>query len=325
MPVIDENIDLLAFLRSHEAKGVEQHIERFSDNFDEVYDYLINGSKQVGDTMPWAKTHEFFRFRPSELTIWAGVNGNGKSLVMSQCALWFTGKSVIASMEMPTKTTKARILRQACGGPNPSAKYVKHTMALLDDKIFLFNRVGKVSSDEIRGLIIYASQELKASHVMIDSLVKCGMGTDDYNAQKDFVSELSEYAKEFKVHIHLVVHMRKGQSESVMPDKFDVKGAGEITDLADNVLIISRNTKKEMIMNDPTNPARQDYEDKPDGYIRVAKNRHGEWDGLFSFWWHPDSMQWVATYHGKAIPFPSPGEQWSVARDVDDRLGNLHS
>ena len=312
---IDENIDLLAFLRDHEAKGVEQHIERFSDNFDEVYDYLINGSKQVGDTMPWAKTHEFFRFRPSELTIWAGVNGNGKSLVMSQCALWFTGKSVIASMEMPTKTTKARILRQACGGPNPSAKYVKATMALLDDKVFLFNRVGKVSSDEIRGLIIYASQELGVSHVMIDSLVKCGMGTDDYNAQKDFVSELSEYAKEFKVHIHLVVHMRKGQSESVMPDKFDVKGAGEITDLADNVLIVGRNQGKEKKVRES---GKDEYGNpdipealmaKPDGFIRVAKQRHGEWEGLWGFWWHEQSQQWIPKQGAGAMPWPHPEAQ----------------
>ena len=309
---IDENIDLLAYLREHQSREVAQHIERFSDNFDEVYDYLINGSKLSGDTMPWVKTHDYFRFRPSELTIWAGVNGNGKSLVMSQCALWFQGKSVIASMEMPTKTTKARILRQACGGHNPSKHYVKATMSSLDEKIYLFNRVGKVTADEIRGLIIYASEVLGASHVMIDSLVKCGMGTDDYNAQKDFVSELSEYAKEYKVHIHLVVHMRKGQSEAVMPDKFDVKGAGEITDLADNVLIISRNGKKEQVMNDPTNPARADFEDKPDGYIRVAKNRHGEWDGLFSFYWHEESMQWVAKQHAGAMPYPAPKQQWSI-------------
>lgn len=311
MTEIDEDIDLLAYLREHQSREVAQHIEKFSDNWEEVYDYLINGSRLSGDTMPWAKTHDQFRFRPQELTIWAGVNGNGKSLVMSQCALWFTGKTVIASMEMPTKTTKSRIIRQACGGTNPSKQYVKATMESLDEKIYLFNRVGKVTSDEIRGLIIYAAEVLGVSHVMIDSLVKCGMGTDDYNAQKDFVSELSEYAKEFNVHIHLVVHMRKGQSEAAIPDKFDVKGAGEITDLTDNLLIVARNTAKEKVMEEGDESKKQQWHPQPDCFIRVAKNRHGEWDGRLNFWWHEESLQWITRQNAGAMPYPAPNKQWS--------------
>ena len=63
---------------------------------------LVNGVNSVGDKLPWVKTHNMFRFREGELTIWAGVNGNGKSLVMGQTALWLMRHTpvLIASMEM---------------------------------------------------------------------------------------------------------------------------------------------------------------------------------------------------------------------------------
>ena len=53
---------------------------------------------------------------------------------------------------------------------------------------------------------------------MIDSLVKCGVGVDDYNAQKKFVDALCWAAKQHKVHIHLVNHIRKGNNETEIPD-----------------------------------------------------------------------------------------------------------
>lgn len=300
------NIDFESYLESHETRKIAQHIETFDENLDDVYDYLINGSTMYGDCLPWQKTWNLWRARPSELTIWAGVNGNGKSTAQSMVAAYFQGKSVIASLEMPTKTTKAKIIRQTTGMSNPSKQYVADTVKKLNDKIYLFNQVGRVSPDTIKGLIVYSCEVLKVQHIFIDSLVKCGLGVDDYNRQKNFVSELAELAKEYKVHIHLVVHMRKGRDESDMPDKFDVKGAGEITDLADNLLIVSRNTAKQIALQNPANIA--EWEGKPDGFIRVAKNRHGEFDGLFSFWYDQGSQQWLENKHSK----PMVWNKWSA-------------
>jgi twinkle protein len=30
--------------------------------------------------LPWVKSHDSFYFRPGEMTVWAGQNGQGKSL-----------------------------------------------------------------------------------------------------------------------------------------------------------------------------------------------------------------------------------------------------
>ena len=40
--------------------------------------------------------------------------------------------------------------------------------------------------------------------------------------------------------IHVVHHVRKLDSEKSQPDKFDVVGSGDITNLADNVFIVNR-------------------------------------------------------------------------------------
>jgi twinkle protein len=45
--------------------------------------------------------------------------------------------------------------------------------------------------------------------------------------------------------VHLVMHSRKKEDEFAPPGKFDAKGTGTITDLADNVMTVWRNKKKE--------------------------------------------------------------------------------
>jgi twinkle protein len=86
--------------------------------------------------------------------------------------------------------------------------------------------------------------------------------------------------------------MRKGSSESERPDKFDIKGAGEITDLVDNVFIVHRNKEKERnAERDNPNPK---IAKQPDQTLRIAKQRHGEWEGAFALWFHKPSTQFVS-------------------------------
>jgi len=300
---LGDNIDFEKYLESHEENKHGQHIRPMSDFIESAMDRLHDGVSITGVPMPWDKTTDKFRFRDSELTIWAGINGNGKSLVMGQCALWMAKDSpvCIASMEMPPTATVARILRQACGSDVPSRAYGKKLTQYLDKCFFIYNQVGTVSRDAILGAIHFAAKERGVKHFMIDSLVKCGLGTDDFNGQKNFVDQLANVAKEHKIHVHLVVHIRKGQSETDVPDKFDIKGAGEITDLADNVLIVSRNLRKEKLRREN----KEFDEESPDSFIRVAKQRHGEWEGNFGFWWHEKSQQWISKQVPMSMPYPN--------------------
>jgi len=291
-----DNIDFEKYLESHQSSKHGQYVRPLNDFLEGAMLRLQQGVNLYGDRMPWVKTADKFRFRESELTIWAGVNGNGKSLVMGQCALELAEHTgvCIASMEMPPEATLARMLRQASGSDSPSKEFATQLIDRLNGKVFIYNQIGTVSKEAILGAIHYAAKERGVKHFMIDSLVKCGIGTDDFNGQKNFVDQLANVAKEHKIHVHLVVHIRKGMSETDTPDKFDIKGAGEITDLADNVLIISRNTHKEKSKREGSSFD----EDEPDSFIRVAKQRHGEWEGLWGFWWNAEAQQWLEEANG---------------------------
>ena len=129
---------------------------------------------------------------------------------------------------------------------------------------------------------------------MIDSLMKCGISPEDYPRQKEFVDRLCWCAKSENIHIHLVHHGRKGANELSMPDKHDAKGAGEITDLVDNVFIVFRNKEKERERADAKRKEENFNEaDKPDALLSIAKQRHGEWEGTFALWFDPKSHQYM--------------------------------
>ncbi len=303
--------DLLEFVGKQES----QSICTYSDFQESTIERIQQGAKVYGDPLPWEKTRDKFRFRPGEVTIWAGVNGNGKSLVMGMCALWlirYTGV-LIASMEMKPDATMARMLRQASGNETPSRQYIENFFQS-EHNLWIYDQLDTVESDRILGMCHYAATKCNVKHIMIDSLVKCGLGTDDYTKQKDFVDRLCWVAKRYSIHVHLVVHMRKGASERDIPDKFSVKGAGEITDLCDNLLIIARNVGKDAEaakMKKRSNGNPEPIDDAPDGFIRVAKQRHGEWEGNWGFWWEPNSQQWVPSPTKGAMPWPSPEEKYA--------------
>ena len=130
-------------------------------------------------------------------------------------------------------------------------------------------------------------------HVMIDSMVKCGVDSERNEPQKNFISKLQDIAKEHKIHIHLVHHTRKTQNETDIQDKYSVKGAGEIVDLTDNLIIVQRNKKKEFeLMNNKSLDTIEYHEANPDCFLTVSKQRHGDFEGRFAFWFDKDSTQW---------------------------------
>ena len=139
-------------------------------------------------------------------------------------------------------------------------------------------------------MCIYAMTVLKIKHIVIDSLMKCGINGDDYNGQKTFVDRLCWAAKTYGGHIHLVHHMRKGRSESDAPDKFDVKGAGEITDMVDNLVIVHRNKEKERAIENGEHV----HDGICDTTLIVAKQRHGEWEGKIKLWFHKESQRFAS-------------------------------
>jgi len=245
-----------------------------------------------GATLPWAKTHQNVRLRPGEVSVWGGINGHGKSLVTGQCLLWLLAdhRSLIASLEMKPEATLERMIRQASGVERYRDEFEAGFLKWTDDKLWVYDQLDTVPSDRILGLCHYAAKELGIEHIVIDSLMKCGIRKDDYDGQTAFIDRLCWAAKSLNIHIHLVHHMRKGEKEEQRPGKFDIRGAGEIVDMVDNLFICHRNKSKERKRDAGENV---DY-DEPDATVTVAKARHGEWEGLINLWFDAPSLQFVS-------------------------------
>lgn len=302
----EDDIDFSAYLTETDPKIKVKPAGAFVQ---ELIDSLGKQRHEPRAYLPWEKTHGLFQFRPGEVTLWAGVNGQGKSMMTGLCAmsLCTQGERVcVASFEMKPRRTIERMARQ-WSGENPHSEWAQQAAAIESFRdlyeqfrdwcvnLWLYDQQGTVNREKLVAVLKYAADELKITHFFIDSLMKCVKDEDDYNAQKGLVDELTAIARDTGMHIHLVHHIRKLSSEDQEPDKHDVKGSGSITDQVDNVLLVWRNKRKE---NDVT-AGKAVSADVPDSRLICSKQRNGEWEGRISLWFHRDSQQYLA----------SPGDQ----------------
>ena len=149
--------------------------------------------------------------------------------------------------------------------------------------------------------LLSEGKRIRIHHFVIDSFMKCGIKMDDYNRQASFVNELHAFAKDTGIHIHLIAHSRKTDTSRKQMDKFDIKGASEITDQVDNVMTVWRNKRKEDEAVRPSPDA--EVLKEPDAILICDKQRHGEWEGKIALWFHAPSMQFVGSNGARPIEF----------------------
>lgn len=308
-----EEIDVEKYLKAHDLTN---KVREVSGLLDELRAEIANPVKEITQTMPWPKTEHSFRFRPGEVTLYAGSNGGGKSLITGQIALGLIKqkqKICIQSFEMKPKRTLYRMLRQFAGENIEFPKFMskeKYLGKLMDrfhqfagNRLWLYDQQGTVTTQQVIAVTRYCAMELGITHVFIDSLMKCVPGEDDYNAQKMFVDEITAVARDHNIHIHLIHHIRKLQNEELQPNKNDIKGTGAIADQVDNVLLMWRNKKKE---HDKQKKGTTD--DKlPDAMLMCEKQRNGEAEDWFSLWYDKESQQFTEMSGAVAMQFDQGG------------------
>jgi twinkle protein len=294
-------IDFEAYMRANEAD--KANVKQASDYTAKLIDFFHGDNQQHGKTLPWDKTHENFRFRLGEVTLWPGINGHGKSQVLGQVVnslLSQNEKVCIASFEMHPYRTLARMTRQAIGTNSPSEQFIRDYTGWLVNKLWLYEQQGTVRGDRVLAVIYYGAKELGINHFVIDSLMKCGVRSDDFNAQKEFIDKLCAAARDLNIHIHLIAHSRKGDDEYSPPNKMDVAGTADITNQVDNVMTVWRNKLKEKLIRNKK--ASQEDTHKPDCMIICDKQRNGEWEGEIALWFNPASMRYLSTEFEKIWP-----------------------
>lgn len=324
MQVLSDSIDFRAYLRETDA---QTNVKPASLWMETLIDRLRNPDQTKKVFLPWEQSRLLFNFRKGEVTLWAGQNGHGKTQVVSQVVLSLMGqmeRAVIASFEMKPETTMQRLARMY-SGTNPFLPDYQQKGGIealeglytefgqwTDEKLWIYDQQGTVDADRVIGMARYCAKELGIGHVVIDSLMKCVRGEDDYNGQKEFVDELTALARDNQVHVHLIHHTRKPQNENHIPDKYDNKGSGAITDLVDNVMMVWRNKAKEDEFK-----AKGSFSNKKtehDAAILCRKQRNGEDEPTIRLWFDRDSQQYKDSPDAPLMFFPNfphRNSQWN--------------
>lgn len=305
------------------AKTLDPEELRSAADFENEVLALFNGEdvEAQGVPMPFESARGKFAFRPGETTILTGKRGEGKTEAINwitSCGMIQQGQRVlIASFEMKAKKLLQRAVRQITAQKDPSNEYVRQVMRWYYDKLWIFDHVGNISDDRIFEVFDYARRRYGITMFVIDSLMMCDVrGVDQFAtmaAESAFTKRLVNFNAEHNTHGILVAHGKKSEAGS-MPDNDDVRGNGQITDLAHNVISVWRNKAKEIALAkqmslEPMDRDEQNALNKPDAIWAVRKQREGDgWIGHINLGFDPDSKQFVG--EGETVrpllPFREP-------------------
>ena len=200
----------------------------------------------------WELPFKFpMRIRPSEMTLFTGDNGSGKSSMLGQISI-VIGKQlekgqkvVIASMEVPPEITLWIMSRQLLGVGKlektaENEKRIADALAWLNERILLYNFLGITDWRELLNTFTYAREHCGGAVFIVDSVMRIGIPDDDYALQGLVAAQFSDFAVKKGAHVFLVVHENKGEGRQ----KDRVRGSKQWTDNAANVCAIKRNELK---------------------------------------------------------------------------------
>lgn len=292
-----------------EAKTVDPtELKLLRDYEDKIIElFYPTGGVEKGLALPWGKADGKILLRPSELSVWTGINGHGKSMMLGQVILHAAqagSKICIASLEIKPERLGERMVRQASGLAEPTKGYISEICKWFGEQIYIFDLVGMAKTERLLEVFKYASQRYGVEHFVVDSFMKLDVEEDDYKGQKAFIEKLCDFKNQFNCHVHIVSHPRKSFDETKIPGKMDVAGSGNITNLADNCFVVWRNKSKEDKMNQLAREkneideeeyaaAYKELSEKPDAFLSCDKQRNGDWEGKIWLGYDKASMQYL--------------------------------
>lgn len=197
--------------------------------------------------------------RKSEMTIWSGKNNHGKSTLLGQFILNLIEKDekiFLYSGELKKSLIKEWIFSQACTTADlveykhPISKDIKYEVSdeayrkiekWCEGKIYIYDKDEMPTEESMIEIMELAHHKKGCKHFFIDNMIMMDLKITDgnkWNKQVQFMNRFKEFIMRNNVHGNLVVHPYKTDKELITKD--DVGGTGEITSLADNVLIVHK-------------------------------------------------------------------------------------
>lgn len=292
-----EMASYLAAAASYDPEGLKR-ADAYLDEVGKLF--WPEPGEHVGYSTPFAKMGEELTFRPGEVTIWTGASGSGKSQILSHCSVeWIDqgSKVCIASLEMKPAQTIKRMVKQAGNIDRPTKPFLEAVVGWLGQGLLIYERVGKAGVDSLLEVFEYARAKYGCDQFIIDSLMRLGIASDDYNGQEKAVFRIIDWTIANNVHVHLVAHSRKGEKGAGAPETEDIKGASEIGSNAFNIISVWRNRDHEArIKNATSDEERRELEEKPGVQMNVAKQRNGDFEGKIGLWFDQESYRYHSSY-----------------------------
>lgn len=228
-----------------------EHLIRLVDVQDEqlVADGILSGLAEL-DAITGG-------FSGGGLTIWSGDNHAGKTTgVLGLCVIEPVQQGVptfVYSGEMKKPKIKYWCELIAAGPKYLEEKLSKRTgrvywevqelakWAIRDwysDLVHLYDKQGGTSEENLFDAMEFAYKKHGCKNFVLDNLMIMILSMNDvqseYHRQAVFTKHCKQFADDFDVHVHLVAHGKKGGDPMMPPTKSDIKGASEISNLADN-------------------------------------------------------------------------------------------
>jgi twinkle protein len=259
-------------------------------------------AKDMAPSVFSLRMKNLLRFRPGEVTAWAGYSGHRKSMLTGQVGLELSMQktpTAVISLEMPPADTLTRMLHQHAGTDKPRdlERFFNAT-----DHLWLFDHVGRLTPHQALSVCRYFAEQHGGQQVFIDSFMMVCASEERLDEQKQFATDLARLAQETGLHVHLIAHCRKPQSgdESKPPGKHDLKGTSAIADQAHNVVTVWANKAKEArLLENEFDPIREE----PDAAVTVCKQRNGTFEGRIKLWFDKASMRFTDAQEAVVDPW----------------------
>lgn len=300
MQTIPDTIDFSTYMRQTDPTV---KVRKASAFMDEVAAQFSEHTERH-PSMISTKLRNVLQFRPGEVTVWAGYNGHRKSMLTGQVAIDLAAQRqrvMMASFEMLPARTIARMVRQAWAVAEPSQMQLDRFGKWSDGRLWMFDHIGRIAPDECCAVIRYFADELKGSHVFIDSMMMVCASEESLDEQKQLTTDLVRLAQETRLHIHLIAHCRKPQDETKPPTKYDLRGSAAISDQAHNVVTIWANKPKKSKLEQ--NPHDEEALSQPDALVTVEKQRNGAFEGRSKLWFDEASMRFCDDRQSPIEPY----------------------
>jgi twinkle protein len=220
-----------------------------------------------GLSLPWNAANEYVRFMPGKVTVWSGPSFSGKTGFLRQLMLHALAnhhRVLFISLEEEQLAVWREFICMACVTRIPTPAQVEWCLDLWDGQLFVFDSDEMIEPTLLMGIIRHVVDQYRITHVVIDSLMRLALRTDDLDGQREFGNMLGRVAKAAAIHTHLVAHPRKTVNSRTPMDMNDIRGAGDIIFQADLIATLER--------------------------------KHGEeYDGLLTLWKQRGDVDWIGT------------------------------